>query len=485
MLKQLLILLLFSMNCAAQTFWTTTVITNLDRPVAFDFAPDGRIFVTQKGGITGPATTAQIKVYDAAYNYLGIFYDLSDSTDGDFERGLIGIAFDPDFSNTHYVYCYYVHLYNGDERLRIVRFTDNNNLGTNPTIIFDYDVPDNIPGVHVGGNLHFRPTEPDKIYFSIGDLGSDQFDTSLNYARKLVTPFGKTLRINKDGTIPTDNPFYDDGNLLTGNCDIIWSYGHRNAFDFCFSSVNDSFYVSENGLSTWDEVNQIHAGKNYGWNECEGNFKNSSTTVPCDDTGSIPPMTTWGNPLGGVTGILFYTGTIIPGLDDHLLVADSDYGNIFDLALGNAPFYDTVLSNTFLTDPTSVAGLTTIREGTDGCIYALNGGYLTNGSIFRICPSWMNVEEHENPEFSLQQNFPNPFLENTTIHYLVKQKTQLQIVLFDVNGKEIAVLKDEIADPGQYELTVDAKTLQLAPGNYFCFIKGESQSQSVMIAVAK
>ena len=180
MLKHLLILLLFSMNCSAQTFWTTTVITNLDRPVAFDFAPDGRIFVTQKGGITGPATTAQIKVYDAAFNYLGIFYDLSDSTDGDFERGLIGIAFDPDFSNTHYVYCYYVHLYNGDERLRIVRFTDNNNLGTNPTIIFDYDVPNNIPGVHVGGNLHFRPTEPDKIYFSIGDLGSDQVDTSLN-----------------------------------------------------------------------------------------------------------------------------------------------------------------------------------------------------------------------------------------------------------------------------------------------------------------
>lgn len=480
-----LFLLFFTIQSPAQTFWTTAVITNLDRPVAFDLTPDGRIFVTLKGGITGPATTAQIKVYDAAYNYLGIFYDLSDSTDGDFERGLIGIAIDPDFTSNHFIYCYYVHLLNGDERLRIVRFTENNNLGTNPTIIFDYDVPDNIPGVHVGGNLHFRPTEPDKIYFSIGDLGSDQTDTALNYARKLDTPFGKTLRINKDGTIPTDNPFYDDGNLLTGNCDIIWSYGHRNAFDFCFSPVNDSFYVSENGLSTWDEVNQIHAGKNYGWNECEGFYKNSSTTVPCDDTTSLPPMTTWGNPLGGVTGILFYTGTVIPGIDNHLLVADNDYGNIYDLALGNAPSYDTVLSNTWLTDPTSVGGLTTIREGTDGCIYAMNGGYVTNGNIFRICPSWMNVEENGNTDFLLQQNFPNPFEGTTTIHYFVKQEMQLRISLRDVTGNEIAVLKNEETMPGDAELEIDTDALQLAPGIYFCTFSGNGFSQSLKITVLK
>ena len=480
---RIFILLLFSLNCQAQTFWTTAVITNLDRPVAFDFAPDGRFFVTLKGGISGPATTAQVKVYDANYNFLGTFYDLSDSTDADFERGLIGIALDPDFTNNHFVYCYYVHLYNGDERLRIVRFTENNNLGSNPVIIFDYDVADNLPGVHVGGNLHFRPTEPDKIYFSIGDLGSDQMDTALNYARKLITPFGKTLRINKDGTIPSDNPFFDDGNLLTGNCDIIWSYGHRNAFDFCFSPVNDSFYVSENGLTAWDEVNQIHAGKNYGWNECEGNFKNSSITIPCDDTSSVLPITTWGNPLGGVTGILFYTGNVIPGIDNHLLVADSDYGNIFDIALGNAPFYDTVLSNTFLTDPTTTAGLTTIKQGTDGCIYALNGGYLTNGNIFRICPSWMNVEENQNASFILQQNFPNPFIASTTIHYFVKQKTQLRIVLIDAAGREIAVLKDQFDDAGQYELNIDARALQLAPGNYFCNFQAEKSNQSVKVSI--
>lgn len=483
MLKKILILILFAVNCSAQTFWTSTVITNLNRPVAFDFAPDGRIFVTLKGGITGPANTAQIVVYASNYDSLGIFYDLSDSTDADFERGLIGIAIDPDFSVNHFVYCYYVHLYNADERLRIVRFTENNNLGTNPTIIFDYDVAENIPGTHVGGNLHFRPSEPDKLYFTIGDLGSHQTDTALNYARKLLTPFGKTLRMNKDGTIPSDNPFYDDGNILSGNCDLIWSYGHRNAFDFCFSPVNDSFYVSENGLSSWDEVNMIHPGKNYGWNECEGNYKNSSISIPCDDTTSVLPITTWGVPLGGVTGILFYSGNVIPGLDNHLLVADNNYGNIFDIALGNAPFYDTVLSNTFLIDPTSVAGLTTLKQGTDGCIYALNGGYLTNGNIFRICPSWMNVMENENAAFLLQQNFPNPFSTSTTIHYFLKEKTQLRIVLFDMTGKEVAVLKDETGVTGQYALTIDAAAHGLAPGTYFCSFQAEKSNQNVKVTV--
>ena len=91
-----------------------------------------------------------------------MFYDLRDSVNSVSERGLLGIALDPDFATNHYVFVYYN--YNpdsvggtGDERIRIQRFTELNNVGTQPTIIFDLDVPDNIQGNHVGGNLHFRP----------------------------------------------------------------------------------------------------------------------------------------------------------------------------------------------------------------------------------------------------------------------------------------------------------------------------------------
>ncbi len=483
MLRTFLLLAILSVSTLnSQTYWTSTLISNLNRPVAFDFSPDGRIFLTLKGDIVGPATDARILVYNSTGAFLGTFYDLTDSANGDFERGLLGIAVDPAFAVNHFVYAFYVHRWNNDERLRIVRFTENNNAGTNPAIIFDLDVPDNLPGVHIGGNIHFRPSEPGKLYFVIGDLGSDQTDTALNYAHMLTNPFGKTLRINTNGSVSTDNPFYDDGNPLTGNCDWIWSYGHRNAFDFCFSPVNDSMYVSENGLTTWDEVNMIHPGGNYGWNECEGFFLNTSATLPCTNPAYIPPLEAWGAPLPALTGILVYSDTLMPEFDNHLLVADNDNGYIYDLALGNAPYYDTVLSNSSWIDLTTTGGLTTIREGSDGCIYALNGGYVTNGALYRVCPSWMNVEENGVSGLSLK-NYPNPFSTTTTLTYTLPENSELRIVLYDVFGREVAVLLDETQSAGTHELGIDAGKLKLPAGNYCCIFQTADGVHSTLVIV--
>src|ERR1041385_7787954 len=91
----------------AQTYTETTIIQGLDSPVAFDVAPDGRYFITLKGGWSLPTTNAKIVVYDAAGTLIGTFYDLSDSVDCDFERGLLGITLAPDFSTSHNLYVYY------------------------------------------------------------------------------------------------------------------------------------------------------------------------------------------------------------------------------------------------------------------------------------------------------------------------------------------------------------------------------------------
>lgn len=482
-MKKFLTLLLFLPIAASAQYWQDTLLTGLISPVAFDFAPDGRIFVTQKGGTVMQASNANIQVFSPNGTFLGIFYDLSDSVDADFERGLLGIAVDPDFTNNHYVYVYYVHRLNNDEHIRIARFTESNNTGTNPTIIFDIDSPDNPPGNHFGGNLHFRPSEPGKIYFTIGDLGSDQNDTALNYAHRLNVPYGKTLRINKDGTIPADNPFYDDGNIYTGNCDIIWSYSHRNPFDFCFSPVNDSMYCSENGLITWDEMNMIHRGREYGWNRCEGYYLNSSTSVPCDDPNAVPPMATWGAQLPAVTGILFYSGTVMPEFDNHLLVADNDYGNIYDLTLGNPPAYDTVLSRVTWLDATTSGGLTTIREGSDGCVYALEGGYTPNGAIVRICPSWMSVQDGQ-PEIFAVKSFPEPFLQTTTLQYTLKKATPVNITLYDLSGRVISVSREEPHTPGTHTFSIDAQALHLSPGTYSCRIASAEGVVTVKLVFA-
>lgn len=487
-----------------QSYTTTQLCTGLDMPVAFDFSGDGRIFLTQKGDGNSPASpgTALIKTYTTAGVFVADFYDLSDSVNSDFERGLLGICVDPDFPTNHYVYAYYNHELAGSERIRVVRFTEVANVGTLPMVIFDLDITSyNIPGNHVGGNIRINPNDPANIYITIGDLAYQQTGSG-NYAPLLTLPYGKILRVGKDPiilgnplynvhsvggfgcNIPTDNPFYDDGNPSVGNCDAIWSYGHRNSFDFSFSPVNDSLYCTENGLNTWDEVNMVHRGADYGWNTCEGFFNRGSTTIPCSNTNSVLPIEDWANPPA-LTGILHYSSTVMPEFDNHLLVADNDNGRIYNLTLGNAPAYDTMLSRVTWQDFPSGVGLTTLMQGTDGCVYAMKGGYTTSGLIYRICPQGLGTEDFNNPYFALQQNQPNPFNTTTTLNYSIKQNTQVKIVLYDMFGREVAVLSDGTLAEGQHTLEINAQELNLAPGNYFCSMQGEGVAQSVTISVVQ
>ncbi len=372
-INSFLFVFLLAFTCSAQLpFTQTTVFSGLNQPVAFAIAPnDGRFFVTIKAG--------QIVVYSSTGTSLGTFYNLADSTYNNFERGLLGICFDPDYNTNHYVYAYYNHRWpntsNGSQSLRVIRFTDNSNVGTTPTVILNIPVSNSIPGNHVGGNIHFRPSDG-KLYVSIGELATP------SNAQLKTNPFGKILRINKDGTIPNSNPYYDDGVPTTLNDDRIWEYGHRNPFDFTFGA-NDSLYISENGENTQDEMNLGRKGGNYGWQTCEGNLQYGNSN-PCNVPGLINPLTVWTSPLQSVTGIIFYSGCMFPEYKNHIIIGNNDQGQIFDLVLGNAPAYTSVLSNTLISDLTSSGGLTSIMQGADGSIYAMNGGYTSNGGIFKL-----------------------------------------------------------------------------------------------------
>jgi glucose/arabinose dehydrogenase len=246
------------------TYTKTAVVTGLQYPSDFDWLPDGRFIVTQKGGVNATASNATIKIFKSDGSAIGTFYDLTDSVNSNGEHGLHGIVTDPDFNTNHYVYAYYTYINKAKtvKAMRVVRFTEASNVGTNPTLILNHVYTSSSP-YHIGGIIGFRPKEPKKLYIEIGELAYEQGNPTLNYANKLTNPYGKILRINTDGTIPTDNPFYDDGKPGTGNDDRIWSYGHRNNFGMCFNPVTDSMYVSENGWNTWDEFNIIHKGRNY------------------------------------------------------------------------------------------------------------------------------------------------------------------------------------------------------------------------------
>ncbi|HEY0031096.1 MAG TPA: PQQ-dependent sugar dehydrogenase [Bacteroidia bacterium] len=456
------------------TYTSTNIVTGIRYPADFDWMPDGRYIVTQKGDNTFPAANALIKIYSASGTALGTYYDLTDSVDSDFERGLLGIAVDPNFATNGYVYTYYNYRNPAQTKLamRVVRFTTVGNVGTNPTLILNIvyaTSPTTYGGNHFGGIIRFRPTEPTKLYIQTGDLAYQQTNPTLNFANKLTNPYGKILRINSDGTIPTDNPFYDDGNPATGNDDRIWTYGNRNMFGMCFSPVTDSMYSSENGLNAWDEFNIIHKGGNYGWATCEGNHMNGSTTTLCTLPGDVAPLATWGTPLPAVTGCLYYSGTVMPEFNNHMLISDNDYGRVYDCTLGNAPAYDIITSKVTWFDnaPSGTGGgLLAMKQGADGCIYVLRGGYTTSGYIMRICPAGLGVSANEAIGNELGQNYPNPTTGNSQIDYTVAQSSSVSIELFDVTGRKVKTVLNMDVPAGKHTVEVNGLSAY-SNGSYF------------------
>ncbi|MCX6295590.1 MAG: PQQ-dependent sugar dehydrogenase [Bacteroidetes bacterium] len=453
----------------------TDVITGLQYPVDFDWTPDGKYYVTQKGGTTtGSCANAKILVYNSAGALLSTFCDLTDSVICGGERGLLGIAIDPNFVTNHFVYAFYVHKAGTINEIRVVRWMEVANVGTNFTVILRLNLNTlgfAIQQYHYSGIIRFRPSQPDKLYVLVGEMYHNQTDTvaTHNFGQMKNVPYGKILRINTDGSIPTDNPFYDDGNPATGNDDRIWSYGHRNMFGLCVNPVTDSLYEAENGLTTWDEFNIIHKGGNYGWNTCEGNFFNSSTTIPCPLVGSVLPLTTWGAPLPSVTGCMYYNGSAMSEFDNHILVGDNDYGIIYDLTMGNAPAYDIVTSKVAFADVvTAPAGLTTLRQGqSDGCIYAMKGGYTTSGTIFKIChSSSVGVSNNDEMENFIGQNYPNPTNGKTQIDYFVTQNSNVSIVLFDITGRKIKNILSSDVQSGKHTVELTDLDENFA-GSYF------------------
>ena len=139
-MKKILILLFFALfapNLFSQ-YTVETPVTGLNSPIAFAFLPNGNVIMTHKAG--------PVRIYTMSNTIVSTFWDFTDSCQSGFERGTLGITLDPNFASNHYVYVYYVHL--NPQSLRIVRFTENNNLGTNPFILFDYQVG-SIAGNHV------------------------------------------------------------------------------------------------------------------------------------------------------------------------------------------------------------------------------------------------------------------------------------------------------------------------------------------------
>ncbi len=328
--------------------------SGLNGPSAFEFAPDGRIFILERAG--------KVKIYKNGQVLATPFVDLPSAASGD--RGLIGIAFDPDFNTNHYVYFWYTS--SGDFMNRLVRFTATGDVATDgPVQIYQTALPSQ--ELHVGGGLAFG--SDGKIYIGIGDNGY-----SAN-AQNMAVPFGKMMRINKDGTIPADNPYVGQANVLPE----IWAHGLRNPWRAQFDSVTGRLYVSDVGDNSWEEVNMISRAGNYGWPTVEG-----MCTVNCGNF--IDPVHTYfhDDVSSAVTGGPVYRGDMFPeSYQGRYFFADYARGFIKSLSLNAAGTVGTPSDFDL-----SAGSVVDLKEAYDGSIY-----YITYypGRLYRISYSEGNT----------------------------------------------------------------------------------------------
>ena len=282
-------------------FQVNTVASGLSLPTSLAFSPDGRIFIGQKSGAVRVIKNGQLLSTPVVQ-----LTDLNDYGD----RGLEGLALDPNFSQNGYMYIAYTYEntpgqnYTGNKTGRIVRLTVNGDtaslsskvviLGTvggdanNPSCRNFAATADCVPSdsnTHSMGALRFGADG--KLWASLGDgAGYLSVDPLAMDAQDIHNLGGKIIRINTDGTAPSDNPFYD-GNSHD-NQSKVWSFGHRNSFRFNFRPGDNKLFFGDVGWATWEELDIGAKGANYGWPCREGYV---ATSYNCT------PVTSWTDPI--------------------------------------------------------------------------------------------------------------------------------------------------------------------------------------------
>ncbi|MGW5238720.1 PQQ-dependent sugar dehydrogenase [Monashia sp. NPDC004114] len=350
----------------ANRFQNDVLATGFNLPTTMQFLPDGRLLVAELAGRIEVLSSPYLQPDSTA------FLQLTNIGSAGVQQGIYDIALDPDFATNRFYYVFYT--LGSPNRDRLSRFTANASVtGTvagSETVL--YQDPTTANAEHHGGAIMFG--NDGKLYFTTGE----HFDASA--AQALNNPRGKIHRINKDGSVPTDDPFYDGAGP---NWDSIWAYGLRNPWHGYVDPPTGRMYIGDVGGNDYstakEEINIGKAGANYGWPNSEG---------PCSGQ-CTSPLYYWAHNGrdSAVVGGFVYHGTQFPaGYQGSYFFADYTQNWIKRLtvdASGN-------LTGVFNFEPADgstdgpYGDIVDLEEGPDGALYYLDLGYSDIGATYGL-----------------------------------------------------------------------------------------------------
>ncbi len=335
-------------------FTDTAVVTTLDQPTDFAWTPDGRMLILEK--------TGKVRLVVGGVLQTDAVVSLPVESSG--EMGLLGICLDLNFASNGYVYLYYTTKAPAN---RLSRFTMSGATIESASEAVLLDNIDATSGTHNGGTVAIGPDG--KLWIAPGDSGSFPVgEKSQNLSPGSYS--GKVLRMELNGSPAAGNPYLGDATKEQR----IYAYGLRNVFRFTFRPSNGALFAADVGDLTYEEIDVVTSGGNYGWPTAEGPFGQSGCT------GCIPPVFSYDHGIGRtIVGGAFVTGASYPGLQGKYVLSDyvDDWIRFLEFDGSNA------VVGTLQDLATSAEGPVAFHNGPDGLLYY---AAIKSGSIYRINP---------------------------------------------------------------------------------------------------
>lgn len=299
---------------------TRTELASFDEPWAMAFLPDGRLLVTEKKG--------QLRLFDPKTGKTGTISGVPSVAYGG-QGGLGDVALHPGFANNHRVYLSFVEPGADDTRgAAVLRATLSLDASGNGTLSDSEVIWRQDPKVEGEGHFSHRILfAPDgKMFISSGER------QKFTPAQDMKMNLGKVLRLNDDGTSPTDNPYFAQGGVATQ----IWSLGHRNILGLAFNPVDGKLYETEMGPKGGDEFNLIERGQNYGYPLVSEGVHYSGKSIPKHSTRAEfqAPLVSW-TPVISPSGLMFYNGNLFPGWKNDALIGGLSSKALIRVRLNN------------------------------------------------------------------------------------------------------------------------------------------------------